>query len=100
MTHPDILAALARERSAALLAEAEADRRARQARPGPPAVSLGARGFLLHWLAGRRRPGTSAYGRALATTPRQELAATPRTDMIMPGNPGDDESAWSVSQRC
>jgi hypothetical protein len=106
MTHPDILAALARERSATLLAEAEAARRARQARSDPPAVTLGARGFVPRWLAGRRRPGTSAYGRALrercgssprpcceshhspggsqrtatstglATTPRQELAAT------------------------
>jgi len=68
MTHPDILTALARERSATLLAEAEAARRARQARPGRLAVTLGARGFVSRWLAGRRRPGTSARGRA----PRQE----------------------------
>ena len=62
MTHPDILTALARERTASLLAEAEAARRARQARPGPPAVTHGARGFVPRWLAGRRRPGTSACG--------------------------------------
>jgi hypothetical protein len=70
MTHPDILAALARERSAALLAEAEAARRARQARPGPPAVTLSARGFVLRWLAGRRRPGTPCGYRISSGVPR------------------------------
>ena len=70
MTHPDILAALARERSAALRAEAEAGRRARQARPGPTAVTLGARGFVLGWLAGRRRPGTPFGYRISSDAPR------------------------------
>jgi RimJ/RimL family protein N-acetyltransferase len=41
MIHPDIYAALARERSATLMAQAAAARRARPARPGgePPAIS-------------------------------------------------------------
>ena len=70
MTNPDILTALARERTASLLAEAEAARRARQARPGPPAVTLGARGFVLRWLTGRRRPGTLCGYRISSDVPR------------------------------
>jgi len=63
MIHPDILAALARERSGTLLAEAEAARRARQARthrhPGR-ASGTGTTPLrrLLPWLQGRSpRPG-------------------------------------------
>ena len=63
MMHPDILAALARERSGTLLAEAEAARRARQAcRRRHPGRASGTRTTplrrLLPWLQGRSpRPG-------------------------------------------
>ncbi len=54
MTHPDILAALARERSAAFLAEAEATRRARQARPRRRRAFLNVTAAWKAWLYSRQ----------------------------------------------
>ena len=72
MIHPDIHAALARERSATFLAEAEAARQARQAHQGrQPSVSFGARGFLPDWLAARRRA-------------RRSRPATESTQVVLP----------------
>jgi hypothetical protein len=64
MMHPEIAAALSRERVSTFLAEAEAARRAAQARSGRPrAAGRGARGLLPRWLprfrSGRGRPAES-----------------------------------------
>jgi hypothetical protein len=77
MSYPYIPAALARERQDTLLAEAEAVRRARQARSyrrghGTPAhrrSPLRARGWLLAWgrvLARRPAAGSASTGRPAA----------------------------------
>jgi hypothetical protein len=74
MIHPDILAALAHERSATFLAEAEAARRARQAHPGPAAGShrrcLRLPAALAHGLAAARpRPAHGEPDRRLTASP-------------------------------
>ena len=77
MTHPDILAALARELSATVLAEAE-----------------GAR-----WTV-RRASQMTAVATGLATMAYPEVTAAPRTVVSTPGGRGYDGSLRSWGRRC
>ena len=109
MIYPDILGALARERSATFLAEAEAARRARQARLGRTlAAASGAGGSSQHWLVGLRRPGRGLL-RSSSTTPgitasgsrgARAAARAPRAAVIAPGGPGHDGSPRSWGRQC
>jgi hypothetical protein len=66
-----------------------------------PTAASAVRRSLLHRIPAwsrSDRPTTTSTG--LATTAYQELAAAPRADLIMPGDPGHDEAPQSLSQRC
>jgi hypothetical protein len=76
MTHPDILAALGRERLNTLLADAEAARKARQARRyrrQAAAVSGLLRSIRAHLL--RHHPGTAEYQISLSPGPADQGTA-------------------------
>ncbi len=77
MTYPDTFAALARERSATVQAEAQAAR----------------------WTV-RRVSQMTARATGLATAADPEVAACPRAVVITPGGPGYDGPLRSWGRRC
>jgi hypothetical protein len=106
MTYPDVLAALARERSGTFLAEAKTARQARQARRYRQANrAAGTRTTRLHRLPPWLRPGLS---RRPGRSPSSAAAGTPaglgtveyEVALVLPaGDRGHDQAPQSVSQR-
>jgi hypothetical protein len=70
MSHPDIHTALMRERQNTFLAQAETDRRARQARLARRAGTSRASGSPLSRVTSRLRPGRLLPGRLMPGRPR------------------------------